>query len=108
MNGVAIELDEELHFNRYRELTLRSEVYQRLSGFPLEAYRDHARSREDECKKAGSYGGKWTNRSCEKQLDRVEVGGHLVLVKEALMGEFDRVREPLLALVSERTVAPGV
>src|SRR6516225_11016131 len=34
-NGMAIELDEYLHFNRYRSLTLMSGSYGLLRGFPL-------------------------------------------------------------------------
>lgn len=66
--GHAVELDEQLHFNRYRALTLESELYSRLPAFPLIAYRDYCFEFEDECLRAGSYGGKWTNPSCEKQF----------------------------------------
>ena len=34
--GMAVELDEELHFNRYRALTLGSELYDELPSFPRE------------------------------------------------------------------------
>jgi len=33
--GIAVELDEELHFNRYRLITLESPVYIELPSFPL-------------------------------------------------------------------------
>ena len=32
--GVGMELDEQLHFNRYRLKTLASPLYRELSGFP--------------------------------------------------------------------------
>lgn len=34
-DGIALELDEVLHFNCYRGLTLQSDAYSALSGFPL-------------------------------------------------------------------------
>ncbi len=67
-NGVAVELDEYLHFNRYRRATLESAVYQELPRFPLEAYRRYCDDYEERCLKAGSYGGKWSNPSCERQF----------------------------------------
>ena len=33
---IAVELDEELHFNRYRSITLKSAIYTRLPQFPLD------------------------------------------------------------------------
>jgi hypothetical protein len=68
VEDVMVELDEDLHFNRYRALTLGSAVYRMLPTFPLHAYRTYAASRETECLAAGSYGGKWTNPSCERHF----------------------------------------
>jgi len=65
--GVAVELDESLHFNRYRLCTLSSSMYLKLSRFPLQAYTDYCSSKEINCLSAGSYGGKWTNTSTERQ-----------------------------------------
>lgn len=69
-DGLAVELDEYLHFNRYRAVTLDNNVYDRLAGFPLEPYRRYCKRYEPECLKAGSYGGRWSNRSCDVQFGR--------------------------------------
>lgn len=66
--GIAIELDEWLHFNRYRGVTLRSPLYRELPSFPLKLYRKLCRRHEDACLNAGGYGGKWSNKSCERQF----------------------------------------
>ena len=66
--GVAVELDENLHFNRYRGITLDSNLYSELEAFPLENYRKFCEIYENDCLKVGSYGGKWTNPSCERQF----------------------------------------
>ena len=66
--GVAVELDEHLHFNRYRAMTLESSAYQDLPRFPLELYRSHCVHYEDACLKAGGHGRKWSNGSCERQF----------------------------------------
>ncbi len=67
-DGIAVELDEHLHFNRYRALTLQAPVYSTLPGFPLDAYRTYCTEFEAACLRAGGYGGKWTNPSCERQF----------------------------------------
>lgn len=67
-DGIAVELDEQLHFNRYRALTLGSGVYRRLPNFPAAGYATLCRQREAACLRAGSYGGKWSNPSCERQF----------------------------------------
>lgn len=67
-DGVAIELDESLHFNRYRASTLESKAYAELPGFPLDLYRRYCALHEGACLKAGGYGGKWSNKSCERQF----------------------------------------
>ncbi len=64
---IAVELDEELHFNRYRGITLKSEIYTRLPKFPLDSYRHFCSDREDSCLRR-SYGKYWTNPSCEGQF----------------------------------------
>jgi hypothetical protein len=67
-DGVAVELDECLHFNRYRDITLKSPSYARLPAFPLSLYRRYSLEHEAECAKAGGYGGKWSNTSSERQF----------------------------------------
>ena len=66
--GLAVELDEYLHFNRYRLQTLGSPLYEDLSGFPLDEYLAHCSTKEDKCLSAGGYGGKWTSNSTERQF----------------------------------------
>ena len=67
-DGIAVELDEELHFNRYRSITLKSAIYARLPSFPLVDYQRYCSEREKMCLKAGSYGGKWSNKSTQAQF----------------------------------------
>ncbi len=67
-DGFAVELDEYLHFNRYRALTLASPIYQRLDGFPHDTYLGYCADHEAKCLASGGYGGKWTNPSCERQF----------------------------------------
>jgi hypothetical protein len=57
-DGVAVELDEHLHFNRYRSITLKSASYLRLPRFPLNVYQRYCLEHDDTCLKNGSYGGK--------------------------------------------------
>ena len=68
VNGVAVELDEELHFNRYRALSLQSPLYKFLPHFGLKEYLSYCELYEKECLSAGSYGKKWTSDSAEKQF----------------------------------------
>ncbi len=68
INGIAVELDEDLHFNRYRTQTLQSPIYDKLPAFPHREYSQFCEDHEFKCLSAGSYGGKWTNRSCERQF----------------------------------------
>lgn len=72
-----IELDEELHFNRYRKITLQSQLYNELKKFPLENYKKYCDIYELQCLKAGSYGGKWCNSSTEKQFGKSSTKGDL-------------------------------
>jgi hypothetical protein len=76
-NGVALELDEHLHMNRYRAETLRSRVYQGLEGFPLALYARYCVDFESNCLRAGAYGGKWSNASCERQFGKGDPAGAL-------------------------------
>ena len=66
--GVAVEFEEHLHFNRYRARTLESEIYRFLPSFPSDRYRRYCLLHEEACLKAGGYGGKWSNKSCERQF----------------------------------------
>lgn len=75
--GIAVELDEQLHFNRYRAVTLASPLYSELPAFPKAEYARFCVEREGDCLRAGSYGGKWTNPSCEKQFGAAGTKGTL-------------------------------
>jgi hypothetical protein len=68
VNGVAVELDEELHFNRYRAISLQSPLYKLLPHFGLQEYRSYCELYENECLRAGSYGKKWASPSTEVQF----------------------------------------
>lgn len=64
--GLVVELDEELHFNRYRAATL---VPEWTNGLPWrDAYRTLCAQREPECLKAAQWGKRWTNPSTEAQF----------------------------------------
>jgi hypothetical protein len=76
-DGVAVELDEERHFNLYRALTLRSEVYSQLPAFPLQLYRAYCTQYQSECLAAGDWRGNWTNARCEKQFGMASTPGSL-------------------------------
>lgn len=65
---IAVELDEYLHFNRYRGMTLSSPSYVHLPRFPLDAYLRYCSDREESCLRAGGCGGKWSNNSCVDQF----------------------------------------
>jgi hypothetical protein len=74
VDGVAVELDEHLHFNRYRGLTLESSLYQDLTFFLLDDYKSYCKDHESDCIRACSHVGKWSNSSCERQFG--EAGPH--------------------------------
>ena len=59
--GLVVELDEELHFNRYRAVTLAASWE---SGLPWAAdYQVHCAKHEPACLAAGVWGKRWTNAS---------------------------------------------
>ncbi|MFT4309101.1 MAG: hypothetical protein ACMXYL_01290, partial [Candidatus Woesearchaeota archaeon] len=66
VQGTYIELDEHLHFNRYRLITLNSSIYKNTKIFNLELYKKLCKEHEEDCLKSGGYGGKWKNNSTEK------------------------------------------
>jgi hypothetical protein len=62
----VVELDEELHFNRYRAITLSASW---SADLPWVAdYQRLCERRETECRSAGSWGKRWTNASCESMF----------------------------------------
>ena len=68
VDGVLVELDEELHFNRYRLLTLQSVSYERLPWFPVDAYQALCREHETECLANGRSQKRWKNDSTERHF----------------------------------------
>lgn len=77
-DGIAIEIDEYLHFNRCRLVTLDSRLYQELPKFGWREYKEYCLKYEERCLKAGGYGGKWTNKSAERQFDNSPPPGQLI------------------------------
>jgi hypothetical protein len=67
VDGRAVELDEDLHFNRYRKLTLDSPLYERLS-FPRAQYIAFCEQHEADCLRAGSWGKRWTQPAAEREF----------------------------------------
>lgn len=63
-DGLVVELDEELHFNRYRARTLQAPWAQ---GLPWTApYLRYCSDDEAACLAAAKWGKRWTNPSCER------------------------------------------
>jgi hypothetical protein len=77
VDGVLVELDEQLHFNRYRALTLQARSYSKISRFPLADYRRLCAMREDVCLKHGKGQGRWTNPSTEAHFGPASPRGDL-------------------------------
>jgi hypothetical protein len=63
---LVVELDEELHFNRYRARTLESSWARRLPW--RESYLAQCERYEPDCLAAGSWGKRWTNDSCARMF----------------------------------------
>jgi hypothetical protein len=71
--GLVVELDEELHFNRYRALTLSGNWTQRLPWTTdYLSYCDH---HEPNCLADGRWGKRWTNPSCERLFGPADAPG---------------------------------
>ena len=69
-DNYLVELDDQLHFNRYRFRTLKSKFYEDLNGFPLEKYKRFCRTYERECIKSGLKEGLWTSPESEKYFGK--------------------------------------
>lgn len=74
-DGRVVELDEELHFNRYRTLTLQQPWSADLPW--RDAYLQHCVRHELECLRAGTWGKRWTNASCEALFGSAGTPGDL-------------------------------
>lgn len=103
-DGVAVELDEYLHFNGYRAATLASPVYQELPNFPLRAYLGYCSDHKDHCLKVGRREGTWSNASCESQFGPAAspgdlTGGGAPRWKQRAFYDFVKDLSPLLISV---------
>lgn len=66
MSGILIEIDEELHFNRYRRITLHRPW---ATSLPWAVLYDHfCDEREDECLQAGAWGRRWSTPSSARMF----------------------------------------
>lgn len=77
VDGVLVELDEQLHFNRYRALTLQARSYNGIPHFPAAAYQGLCSTREDVCLKHGRGQGRWINPSTEAHFGPASPRGDL-------------------------------
>ena len=62
--GLVVELDEELHFNRYRRSTLEASWTRELPW--RDDYLTFTAAYEPACLAAARWGKRWTNTSCER------------------------------------------
>jgi len=71
-DDLIVELDEELHFNRYRATTLGASWE---AGLPWNGpYKAHCANHEHECVQAGCWGKRWTNPSTARMFSGGTVG----------------------------------
>jgi hypothetical protein len=61
-------IDDALHFNRYRAISLRADFYELLDAFPLANWRRYCRSEESACLKNGRLRERWTNPQAEQHF----------------------------------------
>jgi hypothetical protein len=73
-----IELDEERHFNRYRVLTLKSNLYNGETHFMVSSYKQFCKLYERGCLKAACWGKNWKNNSTEKQFGKSDIEGTFI------------------------------
>jgi len=71
--GVVVELDEELHFNRFRLETLSAGESRPWD----HRYRQYCTDFENECLKAGMWGSRWTTSSAERLMGAGDPAGEL-------------------------------
>jgi hypothetical protein len=67
----------QLHFNRYRAITLNTPSCSGLSRFPLSSYRAFCSAKEPVCLKAGTGQKRWTSESTEAQFSPCAPRGDL-------------------------------
>lgn len=74
-DGFVLELDEELHFNRYRAATLNENGLEDLPW--ARSYMTQCSDFESACLSAGTWGKRWTNPSCERFFGPAGPAGNL-------------------------------
>lgn len=84
--GLLIQFDDELHFNRYRKLSLESDFYKEHKGFNLMSYKTYCRNNEKECIKAGLSKGEWENPESQNIFGNSEEPGDLSLERNGSSG----------------------
>ena len=72
-----VELDEEQHFNRYRAMTLNSNVYTELKSFSVKEYKNHCLKFEGNCLKKANNRKYWDTPSTNKQFGLSSANGNL-------------------------------
>lgn len=71
-DGLVVELDEELHFNRYRGVTLASSWS--MGQAWAADYAGYCANHEQECLRAGRWGKRWTNASTARMFSGGSAG----------------------------------
>ena len=66
MDGAMIELDEELHFNRYRKMTLKRPWAASLPW--AMSYEQDCDTREAQCLRSATWGKRWSNPSSARMF----------------------------------------
>jgi hypothetical protein len=74
-DGILVELDEELHFNRYRRVTLESH-FGATAPWASE-YLNACVRHESDCLRAGQWGARWTSTSSAGMFGRAAEAGDL-------------------------------
>ncbi len=78
INRFLFLYDDEVHFNRYRLMTLKTSLYEVFSYQWVDAYRRMCRNYERECIKAGSQERIWTGPPiAQRAFGKAEVSGEL-------------------------------
>jgi hypothetical protein len=105
-DGRVVELDEELHFNRYRLATLR-ELH--LSSLPwCSDYQDQCVAREQDCLRAGRWGKRWVNDSTAAMFGPAAEPGDLIAPSGAPRWKQRALYDAMKDLSTMQAQAPSV
>jgi len=101
-----IVFHDSLTFNKYRNITLRSELYDEIGSFPLGNYRRFCRSNEKQCLAKGTAGAQWTNDKAEYYFGESQERGDLGLKgsSEWKKRAFEQFLIDVLAIASNKKV----